>query len=74
VTEALTESLQENLKPNLKPILAAAPDRKLEVAPALTVRAAAEPRDRPQRRALDVSAIITRALTAAGLIRNRDAT
>jgi poly(hydroxyalkanoate) depolymerase family esterase len=76
--EALTEGLQEKLKPNLKPIVAASPDRKLEVAPALTVRAAAdrraEPRDRPQRRALDVGAIITRALTAAGLIRKRDAT
>jgi feruloyl esterase len=62
---------KESLK--AKPILASAPERALEIAPALTVRAAgdrrAEPRDRPQRRAIDVSAVITRALTAAGLIR-----
>jgi poly(hydroxyalkanoate) depolymerase family esterase len=49
-----------------------------EVAAARTVRAAgdrrAEPRDRPRRRAIDISAIITRALTAAGLIKNSDAT
>jgi poly(hydroxyalkanoate) depolymerase family esterase len=72
------ESLTENLKANLKPILAASPDRAVEIAPALTVRAAgdrrAESRDRPQRRAIDVSAIITRALTAAGLIKNGGAT
>jgi hypothetical protein len=34
----------------------------------------AEPRDQPRRRAIDISAIITRALTAAGLIKNSDAT
>jgi poly(hydroxyalkanoate) depolymerase family esterase len=49
-----------------------------EIAAARTVRAAgdrrAEPRDQPRRRAIDISAIITRALTAAGLIKNSDAT
>jgi poly(hydroxyalkanoate) depolymerase family esterase len=49
-----------------------------EIATARTVRAAgdrrAEPRDQPRRRAIDISAIITRALTAAGLIKNSDAT
>ena len=61
-----------------EPILTAPPDRAPETAPALTVRAAAgdrrAERDRPQRRAIDVSAIITRALTAAGLIKSSDAT
>jgi poly(3-hydroxybutyrate) depolymerase len=49
-----------------------------EIAAARTVRAGgdrrAEPRDQPRRRAIDISAIITRALTAAGLIKNSDAT
>ena len=53
------------------------PDGGTQIAPALTVRAAAdrrgEPRAQPPRRAIDVSAIITRALTAAGLIKNSDA-
>jgi poly(hydroxyalkanoate) depolymerase family esterase len=60
------------------PVLAPMSDRPVRVAPALTVRAAgdrrAEPRETPRRRAVDVSAIITRALTAAGLIKNNDAT
>ena len=56
-----------------KPVTAAATDRPIEIAPAPKVRAAkdrrAEPRHQPPRRAIDVGAIITRALTAAGLIR-----
>jgi poly(hydroxyalkanoate) depolymerase family esterase len=77
--EVLKEVLKENLTESLKPIPAASPDRAPEIAPALTARAAgadrrAEPRNRPQRRAIDVSAIITRALTAAGLIKSGDAT
>jgi feruloyl esterase len=56
-----------------KPATAAATDRPIEIPPAPKVRAAkdrrAEPRHQPPRRAIDVGAIITRALTAAGLIR-----
>jgi poly(hydroxyalkanoate) depolymerase family esterase len=68
---------QKTPKETLKEILAPTPDRPLEVAvPALTVRAAgdrrAEPRDQPRRRAIDIGAVITRALTAAGLIREGD--
>jgi feruloyl esterase len=73
----LTERIHQP-KPVAEPILAAVPTRPLEVVPALTTRAAtgrrAEPRDRPRRRAIDVSAIINRALTAAGLIKRGDAT
>jgi hypothetical protein len=54
------------------------PDHASQITPAFTVRAAgdrrAEPRDQPPRRAIDVGAVITRALTAAGLIKNSDAT
>ncbi|MDB5514824.1 MAG: esterase [Tardiphaga sp.] len=53
-------------------------DHAAQITPAFTVRAAgdrrAEPRDQPPRRAIDVGAVITRALTAAGLIKNSDAT
>jgi feruloyl esterase len=74
----LTERVRQP-KPVAEPILAAVPTRPLEVVPALAARAAtggrrAEPRDRPRRRAIDVSAIINRALTAVGLIRSGDAT
>jgi hypothetical protein len=58
--------------------MASSPDRAAQIAPAFAVRAAgdrrAEPRDQPPRRAIDVGAVITRALTAAGLIKNSDAT
>jgi feruloyl esterase len=61
-----------------QPKTVAALDHAPQPAPALTLRAAgdrrAEPRDQPTRRAIDVSAVITRALTAAGLIKNGDAT
>jgi poly(hydroxyalkanoate) depolymerase family esterase len=71
------ESSKENPKENLASNLTS-PERAPETASAHTVRAAgdrrAEPRDQPRRRAIDVSAIITRALTAAGLIKNSDAT
>lgn len=68
----LTERIHQ---PSEKPrtILASSPERPRETAPALKVRASgdrrAEPRDQPPRRAIDVGAVITRALTAAGLIR-----
>jgi poly(hydroxyalkanoate) depolymerase family esterase len=61
-----------------QPRTVAALDHTPQTAPAPTFRAAgdrrAEPRDQPPRRAIDVSAVITRALTAAGLIKNSDAT
>src|SRR5471032_1493002 len=70
----LTERIHQPRKMP-EPNLASAAEHVL--APALTVRAAAdrraEPRAQPPRRAIDVSAIITRALTAAGLIKNSDA-
>ena len=70
--EKMKENLKATLSANLKPILAS-PEGPLQVAPALKVRAAgdrrAEPRNQLQRRAIDVSGVITRALTAAGLIK-----
>ena len=61
-----------------QPKTVAARDHTPQTVPTLTLRAAgdrrAEPRDQPTRRAIDVSAVITRALTAAGLIKNSDAT
>lgn len=61
-----------------QPKSVAALDHTPQMAPAHTLRTAgdrrAEPRDQPPRRAIDVSAVITRALTAAGLIKNSDAT
>jgi poly(hydroxyalkanoate) depolymerase family esterase len=61
-----------------QPKTVAALDHTPQTVPAPTLRAAgdrrAEPRDQPPRRAIDVSAVITRALTAAGLIKNSDAT
>jgi poly(hydroxyalkanoate) depolymerase family esterase len=61
-----------------QPRTVAALDHTPQTAPAPTFRAAGdrrtEPRDQPPRRAIDVSAVITRALTAAGLIKNSDAT
>jgi poly(hydroxyalkanoate) depolymerase family esterase len=76
----LTERIHQP-KENPKTSLAlnlASPEPVPEIAAARTVRAAgdrrAEPRDQPRRRAIDISAIITRALTAAGLIKNSDAT
>jgi poly(hydroxyalkanoate) depolymerase family esterase len=73
----LTERIHQP-KATMEAILAAATERPRETAPALTLRAAgdrrAEPRDQPRRRAIDVSAIITRALTAAGLIKSGDTT
>lgn len=72
------EKPKESLKPVSQPILTPTPERARQLAPALKVRAAgdrrAEPRERPSRRAIDVSAVITRALTAAGLIKNGDTT
>jgi poly(hydroxyalkanoate) depolymerase family esterase len=68
----------ENLKPVSQPILAPSPERLVKAAPARKVRGAgdrrAEPREQPSRRAVDINAVITRALTAAGLIKNGDST
>jgi len=60
------------------PIMAASSSVPLEpVIPVRKVRAAsdrrAEPRSGPPRRSIDVGAVINRALTAAGLIKNGDA-
>jgi poly(hydroxyalkanoate) depolymerase family esterase len=59
------------LEPIPEPVVAAAPDRLLEAAPALPVRVAVDraERNRPPRRKTGLRAIITRALAAAGLIR-----
>jgi feruloyl esterase len=55
------------------PATAPAPEQAHDVNPAFKVRAAknrrAEQRDPPGRRAIDVNAVITRALTAAGLMK-----
>jgi poly(hydroxyalkanoate) depolymerase family esterase len=73
----LTERIRQP-KLVMEPVVAAAPDRPLQAAPALPVRVAvdrhAKPRDPPRRRATGVGAIITRVLAAIGLIKNRDAT
>jgi poly(3-hydroxybutyrate) depolymerase len=72
----LTERIHQ---PKTVAAVTSTPDHASQTAPAFTVRAAgdrrAEPRDQPPpRRAIDVGAVITRALTAAGLIKNSDAT
>jgi poly(hydroxyalkanoate) depolymerase family esterase len=68
----LTQRVHQPKTVAAKPVAVTAADHPIEIAPAPKVRAAkdrrAEPRDQP-RRAIDVSAVITRALTAAGLIR-----
>ena len=76
--EGSREKPKESLDRVSPPILAPAPERAGKLAPAFTVRAAgdrrSEPRQQPPRRAIDVSAVITRALTAAGLIKSGDPT
>ena len=68
----------ENLKPVSQAILASSPEPLVKAAPARKVRTAgdrrAEPRGQPSRRTVDINAVITRALTAAGLIKNGDPT
>jgi poly(hydroxyalkanoate) depolymerase family esterase len=71
--EKSKEKATESLKPASPPILTP-PERGGKLAPAFKVRAAgdrrSQPREQPSRRAIDVGAVITRALTAAGLIKS----
>jgi poly(hydroxyalkanoate) depolymerase family esterase len=75
LTERIRQLKQEPklvVEPIPEPVVAAAPDRALEAAPAHPVRVAADRRarrDPPRRRKTGVRTIITRALAAVGLIR-----
>jgi poly(hydroxyalkanoate) depolymerase family esterase len=74
--EALLVIPQETIrKETIRPISTATPpERPLDVTPVFKVRGKGERRAEPreqQRRAIDVGAVINRALTAAGLLKKR---
>jgi hypothetical protein len=76
VTKAAKPQRKPVAKPAAKPVAAAPaippvsmPDLAEVLWPLTTLRARPEPKDEPRRRGIDVSAVITRALTAAGLMK-----
>jgi poly(hydroxyalkanoate) depolymerase family esterase len=72
--ENLKGNSKENLRANLKAISTgaakgAAPDIAAVLSPLATLNGRSEPPGQPGRHAIDVGAVITRALTAAGLMK-----
>jgi hypothetical protein len=74
-TEVAKEAAKEAPKPVVSPALAPVPDLTAVLWPLTTLKPRPEPVRRsepprqPRRRGIDVGAVITRALTAAGLMK-----